>query len=392
MINTISILGSTGSIGTQAIEVAQNLGIKITALAVNNNISLLKQQIDQLNPEIVAVYDEEKAYELKSKMPNTNIKIVSGMNGLCEVAAESNSDMMLNSVVGMVGLKPTLEAINAKRNIALANKETLVAGGQLVMEQARANDVNVYPVDSEHSAIFQCLQGCNSQSEISKLILTASGGPFFGKKYNELLSVTKEQALRHPNWDMGAKVTIDSATMMNKGLELIEAYWLFDVNPEDIEIIVHRESIIHSMVEYKDGSVVAQLGTPDMRIPIQYALSYPERKQSLTEKLDLVKVGKLSFHEPDYETFLCLKACKLALDKGGLTPAVANAVNEEAVKLFLNDQISFLDIGRLVMSAVEEYHPSDYISLEDVLETDKLARENCINYVSNSKKIEPLED
>lgn len=392
MINTISILGSTGSIGTQAIEVAQNLGIKITALAVNNNISLLKQQIDQLNPEIVAVYDEEKAYELKSKMPNTNIKIVSGMNGLCEVAAESNSDMMLNSVVGMVGLKPTLEAINAKRNIALANKETLVAGGQLVMEQARANDVNVYPVDSEHSAIFQCLQGCNSQSEISKLILTASGGPFFGKKYNELLSVTKEQALRHPNWDMGAKVTIDSATMMNKGLELIEAYWLFDVNPEDIEIIVHRESIIHSMVEYKDGSVVAQLGTPDMRIPIQYALSYPERKQSLTEKLDLVKVGKLSFYEPDYETFLCLKACKLALDKGGLTPAVANAVNEEAVKLFLNDQISFLDIGRLVMSAVEEYHPSDYISLEDVLETDKLARENCINYVSNSKKIEPLED
>lgn len=392
MINTISILGSTGSIGTQAIEVAQNLGIKITALAVNNNISLLKQQIDQLNPEIVAVYDEEKAYELKSKMPNTNIKIVSGINGLCEVAAESNSDMMLNSVVGMVGLKPTLEAINAKRNIALANKETLVAGGQLVMEQARANDVNVYPVDSEHSAIFQCLQGCNSQSEISKLILTASGGPFFGKKYNELLSVTKEQALRHPNWDMGAKVTIDSATMMNKGLELIEAYWLFDVNPEDIEIIVHRESIIHSMVEYKDGSVVAQLGTPDMRIPIQYALSYPERKQSLTEKLDLVKVGKLSFYEPDYETFLCLKACKLALDKGGLTPAVANAVNEEAVKLFLNDQISFLDIGRLVMSAVEEYHPSDYISLEDVLETDKLARENCINYVSNSKKIEPLED
>lgn len=390
MINTISILGSTGSIGTQAIEVAQNLGIKITALAVNNNISLLKQQIDQLNPEIVAVYDEEKADELKSKMPNTNIKIVSGMSGLCEVAAESNSDMVLNSVVGMVGLKPTLEAINAKRDIALANKETLVAGGQLVMEQARLNNVNIYPVDSEHSAIFQCLQGCHSQSDIRKIILTASGGPFFGKKYDELLSVTKEQALRHPNWDMGAKVTIDSATMMNKGLELIEAYWLFDVNPADIEIIVHRESIIHSMVEYKDGSVIAQLGTPDMRIPIQYALSYPERKQSLSEKLDLVKVGKLSFYEPDYETFLCLKACKLALDKGGLTPAVANAVNEEAVKLFLNDQISFLDIGKLVMSAVEEYKPSDYISLEDVLETDKLARENCINYVLNSKKIDSL--
>lgn len=391
MINTISILGSTGSIGTQAIEVAKNLGIKITALAVNNNISLLKQQIEQLNPEIVAVYDEEKAYELKSKMPNTKIKIVSGMNGLCEVAAESNADMMLNSVVGMVGLKPTLEAINSNRDVALANKETLVAGGQLVMEQARLNNVNIYPVDSEHSAIFQCLQGCHSQSDIRKIILTASGGPFFGQKYNDLLSVTKEQALRHPNWDMGAKVTIDSATMMNKGLELIEAYWLFDMKPEDIEIIVHRESIIHSMVEYKDGSIVAQLGTPDMRIPIQYALSYPERKEALTKNLDLVKVGKLTFYEPDCETFLCLKACKLALDKGGLTPAVANAVNEEAVKLFLNDQISFLDIGKLVMSAVEEYKPSDYISLEDVLETDKLARENCINYVSNSKKIGPVE-
>lgn len=383
MVQKISILGSTGSIGTQAIEVARNLGIDVIGLAVNNNISLLEKQIELLKPNVVAVYEEEKAIELKKKLKCKNVKVLSGMQGLCEVAAESNADIVLNSVVGMVGLKPTLAAIEAKHNVALANKETLVSGGQLVMEKANLNGVKVYPVDSEHSAIFQCLQGCNSDKEISKIILTASGGPFFGMKMYELLNVTKEQALRHPNWDMGAKVTIDSATMMNKGLEAIEAYWLFGIKPSDIDIVIHRESIIHSMVEYKDNSVIAQLGTPDMKIPIQYALTYPERHQSLTKRLNLVEIGKLTFYAPDYDTFLCLKACKKALEKGGLAPAVVNAVNEEAVKLFLQDKISFLDIGKLAMRAVDEYVPCEYLSLNDVLEADKLAREKCLEMANN---------
>lgn len=383
MVQKISILGSTGSIGTQAIEVARNLGIDVIGLAVNNNISLLEKQIELLKPNVVAVYEEEKAIELKKKLKCKNVKVLSGMQGLCEVAAESNADIVLNSVVGMVGLKPTLAAIEAKHNVALANKETLVSGGQLVMEKANLNGVKVYPVDSEHSAIFQCLQGCNSDKEISKIILTASGGPFFGMKMYELLNVTKEQALRHPNWDMGAKVTIDSATMMNKGLEAIEAYWLFGIKPSDIDIVIHRESIIHSMVEYKDNSVIAQLGTPDMKIPIQYALTYPERHQSLTKRLNLVEIGKLTFYAPDYDTFLCLKACKKALEKGGLAPAVVNAVNEEAVKLFLQDKISFLDIGKLAMRAVNEYVPCEYLSLNDVLEADKLAREKCLEMAND---------
>lgn len=383
MVQKISILGSTGSIGTQAIEVARNLGIDVIGLAVNNNISLLEKQIELLKPNVVAVYEEEKAIELKKKLKCKNVKVLSGMQGLCEVAAESNADIVLNSVVGMVGLKPTLAAIEAKHNVALANKETLVSGGQLVMEKANLNGVKVYPVDSEHSAIFQCLQGCNSDKEISKIILTASGGPFFGMKMYELLNVTKEQALRHPNWDMGAKVTIDSATMMNKGLEAIEAYWLFGIKPSDIDIVIHRESIIHSMVEYKDNSVIAQLGTPDMKIPIQYALTYPERHQSLTKRLNLVEIGKLTFYAPDYDTFLCLKACKKALEKGGLAPAVVNAVNEEAVKLFLQDKISFLDIGKLAMRAVDEYVPCEYLSLNDVLEADKLAREKCLEMAND---------
>lgn len=383
MVQKMSILGSTGSIGTQAIEVAKNLGINVIGLAVNNNISLLEKQIELLKPSVVAVYEEEKAIELKEKLKYKNVKVLSGMQGLCEVAAESGADIVLNSVVGMVGLKPTLAAIEAKRNVALANKETLVSGGQLVMEKANLNGVKIYPVDSEHSAIFQCLQGCNSDNEINKIILTASGGPFFGMKKSELLNVTKEQALRHPNWDMGAKVTIDSATMMNKGLEVIEAYWLFGIKSSDIDVVIHRESIIHSMVEYKDNSVIAQLGTPDMKIPIQYALTYPERYHSLAKRLNLVEVGKLTFYDPDCDTFLCLKACKEALEKGGLAPAVVNAVNEEAVKLFLQDKISFLDIGKLVMKAVDEYVPCEYLSLNDVLEADKSAREKCLTMAND---------
>ena len=384
MVEKIAILGSTGSIGTQAIEVAEKLGINITGLAVNNNISLLEEQINRLHPEIVAVYDDDKAYELKSKLSNTRVKIVSGEKGLCEVAAESNADMILNSVVGMIGLKPTLDAIYAKHDIALANKETLVAGGQLVMEQARLNNVNIYPVDSEHSAIFQCLQGCQDKKEVKKIILTASGGPFFGKTKAQLSEVTKEQALRHPNWDMGAKVTIDSATMMNKGLEIIEAYWLFDLHPEDIEVLVHRESVIHSMVEYKDNSIIAQMGTPDMKIPVQYAFTYPNRYESISQELDLAKIAKLTFYEPDYDTFSCLKACMVALTKGGLVPAIANAVNEEAVKLFLKDKISFLDIGKLVALAVEQQNdPREYLSFEDVLHADKMAREWCLKVSAN---------
>ncbi|MDE7389485.1 MAG: 1-deoxy-D-xylulose-5-phosphate reductoisomerase [Lachnospiraceae bacterium] len=374
MTKNISVLGSTGSIGTQALDVAELMGYNVKALTANSNVGLLEQQARKFNPELVVMGTEQKARELKLALADTNVRVSYGMDGLCEAAVLKSADTVLNSVVGMVGLKPTLEAISAKKNIALANKETLVAGGSLVMRAAKENGVNIYPVDSEHSAIFQCLQGSPCKKAVKRLILTASGGPFFGRSSESLKDVTVEQALNHPNWSMGAKITIDSASMMNKGLEIIEAKWLFDVPVEMIDVVVHRESIVHSMIEYVDNSVIAQMGVPDMKIPIQYALTYPERVPSDVKQLDLTKLCTLSFYEPDYDTFKCLRACKRAIALGGTAPAAANGANEEAVKMFLDGKISFLDIGELVWSAMENDDSKVVSSLADVLEADKKAR------------------
>lgn len=374
MVKNISVLGSTGSIGVKALEIAKNLGIAVKGLAVFNNIGLLEAQIREFKPEKVAVFDENAAEILKKNVAALDVKVLSGMDGLCKVAALDGVDTVLNSVSGMIGLQPTLCAIDAGKNIALANKETLVVGGELVMQKARAKGVKILPVDSEHSAIFQCLQGCYDKKHINKLILTASGGPFFGKNLDFLKNVTKKDALKHPNWSMGAKITIDSATMMNKGFEIIEAVWLFDVSPEMIDVVVHKESIIHSMLEFNDNSVIAQLGVPDMGIPIQYALTYPERFPSLVDKLSLTQVGNLSFYQPDNETFKGLDICKSALKIGGTMPSIVNGANEEAVKLFLNDEISFLEITNVVQKALNSCKSGQINSLEDILTADEMAR------------------
>ncbi len=371
----LSILGSTGSIGTQTLDVARRLGLRVCALAANRNVELLENQIREWKPQLVAVFDLDAAKKLRLAVADTPVRVVQGMEGLCEAASISSADVVCNSVVGMVGLRPTLAAIAAKKDVALANKETLVAGGALVMKAACEAGVQILPVDSEHSAIFQCLQGCPEKKALRRIILTASGGPFFGWTREQLKDVTPEQALKHPNWDMGAKVTIDSATLMNKGLEITEAYWLFGVTPEQIDVVVHRESIVHSMVEYADYSVIAQLGVPDMRIPIQYALTWPQRMPSPVEQLDLVKCGSLSFYEPDEETFPCLRACKHALLRGGLASTAANGANEEAVRLFLQHRIPFLQIGELVMQAMEHQPDAQVTSVEDILNADQAARE-----------------
>lgn len=381
MIKSISILGCTGSIGTQAIEVIRKLNIKVLALASNSNIKLLEDQIREFKPELVSVYDEKSAYQLKQNIKDLDVNIVTGIDGLCEVARFKGSDLVLNSIVGMIGLIPTLEAIEAKKNVALANKETLVAGGELVMKKAKENNVKIIPVDSEHSAIFQCLQGCPDMSFINRLILTASGGPFFNKSLCELSKVTPEQALKHPNWNMGKKVTIDSATMMNKGLEIIEAKWFFDIEVDKIDVLIHRESIVHSLIEYKDNSVIAQLSLPDMRIPIQYAITYPNRCESCVERLDLFKISNLSFFEPDLDTFKCLKACKDAIKRGNLAPAAANGANEEAVRLFLDKKILFTDIADMVVGAMNNQADKEILSVDDIIEADRKAREYVINNV-----------
>lgn len=381
MNKTVAILGSTGSIGTQALEVCEKHDLKVTALAAHHNIGLLEEQARKFRPEIVSVYDEEKASELASRLSDTDIRVLSGEEGLCAIAKMDNADILLNSVVGMIGLHPTLWAIEAGKDIALANKETLVAGGELVMKAAAEKGVKIYPVDSEHSAVFQCLQG-NKRSQMSKMILTASGGPFFGRTYEELRRVTKEQALKHPNWDMGAKITIDSATLMNKGLEFIEAKWLFDLRPDQIEIVVHRQSVVHSAVEYDDYSVIAQLGVPDMKIPIQYALLYPERVSCPTGRLSLTDYGKLTFEKPDYETFRCLSAAIEAIKRGGAYPCLVNSANEEAVKAFLHDEIKFIDIGEIVSSVLEKFGYSEINCYEDVAEADRKARQYVREYIA----------
>lgn len=374
----LSLLGSTGSIGTQALQVVQNLreqGEKweVAALAARSSVNRLEEQARKFHPEVVAVFDEGAALSLRQSLRDTDIQVLSGMEGLCEAAAWPGADLTLNAVVGMVGLQPTLAALQAGKALALANKETLVAGGAIVMETARKRNLPILPVDSEHSAIFQCLQGCPERGALKKLVLTASGGPFFGRSRQELAGVTREQALRHPNWDMGAKITIDSATMMNKGLEVMEASWLFDMPEHRIEVVVHRESVIHSMVEYQDNAVVAQLGVPDMAVPIQYALTYPRRMPSPAGELDLCALGKLTFYPPDREAFPCLELCREALRRGGLVPAAANGANEQAVALFLEGKIGFLDIPRLVEAAMDRQDPG-VVTLEAVLEADREAR------------------
>lgn len=381
MIKNISILGSTGSIGTQTLNVVDKLNLNVVALTASTNIDLLEEQVRKYKPQLAVVYDEEKAKIFKDNIKDTDILVLSGMDGLVSAATVESAELVLNSVVGMVGLKPTIAAANAKKDIALANKETLVAGGKLVTDAVKSNGVELLPVDSEHSAIFQCLQGMPNSKCLKKLILTASGGPFFGKTADELKSVTIEQALNHPNWSMGAKITVDSATMMNKGLEIIEASRLFDVSGENIDVVVHRESIIHSMIEYSDNSVIAQLGLPDMRIPIQYAVTYPERYPSPVGELNLSQIGKLTFFEPDYNTFKCLNACKKALSMGGAATAIANGANEEANMLFRQGKISFLDIGELVSGAVDSIRNFEPKTVDDVLSADKLARQYVLENV-----------
>lgn len=371
MTENLSILGSTGSIGTQALEVADELNIPVDALAANSNINLLEKQIRKFSPSKVCVYDEKSAKILKDNIKDTSTKVYSGMDGLCDIVSRNSSDTVLTSISGMIGLVPTLEAIKNKKNIALANKETLVVGGEIVTKEAKKQGVKILPVDSEHSAIFQCIQGIESPQDIKRLILTASGGPFFGKKLSELKNVTIKDALNHPNWSMGKKITIDSATMMNKGLEVIEAAWLFNMDPQQIDVIVHRESIIHSMVEFKDNAVLSQMGIPSMKVPIQYALTYPERKISSSQSLDFTKYNKLTFYKPDYETFKCLKICKDAIKIGGTMPTAINAANEEAVSLFLNGKISFLQIQEIVEFIFKNHKPQKINSLYDILNTDE---------------------
>ena len=381
MNKTVSVLGSTGSIGTQSLEVCEKHGIGVTALAAHSSVKLLAEQTRKFRPEYVGIYNEEKYSELKAELADMNVRIVCGMEGLCEIAALPQTDIVLNSVVGMVGLLPTLTAIDAGKDLALANKETLVAGGELVMSEIAKKGIKLYPVDSEHSAIFQCLQG-NKRSQLSKVILTASGGPFFGKTYDELKNVTKEQALRHPNWDMGNKITIDSATLMNKGLEFIEAKWLFDLEPDQIEIVVHRQSVVHSAVEYDDYSVIAQLGVPDMKIPIQYALLYPDRMSCPTGRLSLTDYGRLTFEKPDIDTFRCLGAAIEAITRGGAYPCLVNSANEEAVRAFLNDEIRFIEIGEIVSSVLDGFGDSEINCYEDVMKADKAAREYVRNAIA----------
>jgi len=369
----ITVLGSTGSIGKQALEVARLQGFDVLALAAHSDVQTLERQIRQFRPKLAALSDEKAAADLKARVADTGTKVLPGTKGVCECAA-LKADNVLNGIVGLAGLEPTLAAIESGNDIALANKETLVAGGRLVTDASSSRGVRILPVDSEHSAIFQSMRGMADHAEISRIILTASGGPFFGKSKEELKSVTLEQALKHPNWSMGAKITVDSATMMNKGLELIEAVWLFSVAPSQVDVVVHRQSIVHSLVEYVDHSVIAQLGLPDMRVPIQYALTYPHRYPSPAGQLNLTELGKLTFEEPDCDAFPCLNICRRAIEKGGLYPAAVNSANEAANALFRQGRIGFMDIPELVDRVASNAPDASEYTLADVLETDKEMR------------------
>lgn len=375
MERTISVLGSTGSIGRQTLDVAKTCGFQVAALTVNRSVELAEEQARSFLPRLVVAVDENAAADLKVRLADTGVKVLGGSEALREAAAMPEADTVVTAVVGIAGLQPTLTAIDSGKRIALANKETLVCAGELVMSRAREKGVDIVPVDSEHSAIFQCLQGSHGKREVRKLIITASGGPFYGKTCEELSLVTKAQALKHPNWAMGAKITVDSATLMNKGLEFIEAMRLYDMPPEQIEIAVHRQSIVHSLVEFVDGAVLAQLGTADMRVPIQYALTWPERTVGPATPLDLFSCPPLTFAKPDVETFRCLGLALECARKGGTSTAILNGANEAAVALFLEDRIGFLDIARLVECALDRVPCVDAPNLDDILAADRAARD-----------------
>lgn len=380
----ISILGSTGSIGTQTLEIVRdNNDLQVEALVAKSNIELLEEQVREFKPKLVCVYDDEKAKVLKDNIKDLNIEVVSGMDGMIECATIESAEIVVTAVVGMIGILPTIEAIKLGKDIALANKETLVTAGHIIIPLVKENNVKIYPVDSEHSAIFQSING-EDKKEIKKIILTASGGPFRGKKIEDLQDIRPEDALKHPNWSMGRKITIDSATMVNKGLEVIEAKWLFDVDFDKIQVVVHPQSIIHSMVEYVDGAVMAQLGMPDMKLPIQYALFYPNRRVMNNNKLDFYKLGSISFEEPDMETFRGLKLAYEVGRTGGSLPTVYNAANEKAVELFLNNKIKFLDIYKIIEKCVDKHSVINNPSIEEILEVERKTYDYIKELLSNS--------
>lgn len=371
----IAILGSTGSIGTQTLEVARNNGdLEITALAAGSNIKKLEEQIREFHPKTAAVWSEEKAGELRTAVRDLDVRIVSGMEGLIEVCTEPEAEIVVTAIVGMIGIVPTIAAMKAGKDIALANKETLVTAGHIIIPLAEETGVKILPVDSEHSAIFQCLNG-ESRKELKKILLTASGGPFRGKKREELLHIQVEDALKHPNWAMGRKITIDSSTLVNKGLEMMEARWLFGVEPKDIQIVVQPKSIIHSMVEFVDGAVIAQLGTPDMKLPIQYALYYPERRYLPGDRLDFETLTEITFEKPDMETFTGLKLAFDAAAAGGSMPTVYNAANEKAVALFLDRKIGWLEIPEIIGKSMEAHKVIPNPTVEEILDTEKAVYE-----------------
>ncbi|MDO5519734.1 MAG: 1-deoxy-D-xylulose-5-phosphate reductoisomerase [bacterium] len=367
----IVILGSTGSIGTQTLDIVRiNNDLNVSAIAAGSNIKALQEQIEEFSPKLVCVWNEEKANELRELVKEKDVKVVSGMDGLIECSTMDEADIVVTAIVGMIGIRPTVEAIKAKKDIALANKETLVTAGHIIMPLAKENGVSILPVDSEHSAIFQCLNGENPK-EVSKVILTASGGPFRGRKLEDLQNIQVEDALKHPNWEMGRKITIDSSTMVNKGLEVIEAKWLFDVDFDDVQVVVQPQSVIHSMVEFKDGGVMAQLGTPDMRLPIQYALYYPERRTLPGKRLDFYELGQITFEKPDMDTFRGLKLAYEAGRTGGSMPTVYNAANERAVALFLDRKIKYLEIIEIIEFAMSKHTLIANPSVEEILQTEQ---------------------
>ncbi len=375
MKRTLSILGSSGSIGQQTLKVARACGHKVAAITVNRSVELAEAQAREFKPKLAVAADETAAADLRRRLADTDTKVASGEEGLLEAASLPEADTVVTAIVGVAGLRPTLAAIDGGKRIALANQETLVCAGELVMARAEEKGAEIVPVDSEHSAIFQCLQGCRNRGEVRRLIITASGGPFYGKSCEELSLVTKEQALRHPNWAMGAKITIDSATLMNKGLEFIEAMRLYAMPPERIQVVVHRESIVHSLVEFEDGAILAQLGSADMCLPIQYALTWPERAPGPAKPLDLLACPPLTFQKPDPDTFRCLGLALECARRGGTSTAILNGANEAAVALFLSDRIAFLDIPRLVETALDRVPALDAAGLDDIFEADRAARE-----------------
>lgn len=384
----IAILGSTGSIGTQTLDIVREQGdLQVTAMAAGRNIDLFEQQIREFLPRNVAVWEEKDALDLKARVADLGVKVHAGMDGLMEIAADADSEILVTAIVGMLGLRPTVAAIQSGKNIALANKETLVTAGHLIMPMAKEYDVQILPVDSEHSAIFQSLNG-ERTNKIDKILLTASGGPFLGKTREELAHVTLEDALKHPNWSMGKKITVDSATLVNKGLEVMEAKWLFGVDLDQIEVVVQPQSVIHSMVQYEDGSIIAQLGTPDMRLPIQYALYYPKRRPLGGKRLDFASLGSITFEKPDLKTFHGLSLAYDAMCAGGNVPTIFNAANEAAVALFLQKRISYLQITEIIEDCMKNCAFIDAPKLEEILETEAQVRERVASVYADSSVIE----